>query len=87
MHRVEVVRGSIGDDLAAERLAFGSTRRVLTGDAAQRCLAEVVCVVREARPSRGRFRSSDPTFVAQNRRGDHVRVHDCPGAQAPLPWT
>ena len=43
---IETVRGSLADEVAAEILAFWDEQGALSGDAAQKRLREVVCVLR-----------------------------------------
>ena len=43
---IETVRGDLTDETAAEILAFWEERGVLSGDAAEKRLREVVCVLR-----------------------------------------
>ena len=43
---IETVRGNLSDETAAEILAFWEERGALSGDAAQKRLREVVCVLR-----------------------------------------
>ena len=68
-----------GRDLLEQRFTRGEDTR------AAGILYEVENVALRSYYNRALWLRTDFTFIGENQRGDHVRVHYFPGARAPLP--
>ena len=68
-----------GRDLLEQRFTSGEDTR------AAGILYEVETVALRSYYNRALWLRTDFTFIGENQRGDHVRVHYFPGARAPLP--